>query len=159
MNRLEQSRRTRHPRGFTMIELTLVIAILPLMVASLIGVSNFTASNLDRAARRLESDLRYCQQLAMAEEVNCGFRVNTVTQYQVYRQNLGNLVVDPYTRQGMQIDLPTNYQGVLFNANNYQVEFNRFGQPVIGSGTPIIIGMTGQTKSVTVNSTGYVQIQ
>lgn len=153
-------RRQHNQRGFTMIELTLVIAILPLMVASMIGFADFNASNLDRAARRLESDLRYCQQLAMAEEVNCGFRVNTFTQYQVYRQNLGNLVVDPYTRQGLQIDLPVNYQGVSFVANNYQVEFNRFGQPVIGAGIPVMISMPdGTLKQLIVNATGYVQIQ
>lgn len=152
-------RRVAKQRGFTMIELVLMLVLIPLLAAAFVGVSNFNANNADRLSRRLESDLRYCQQLAMAQETNCGFKTDSTTQYQVYSPVVNTLIIDPYTRQGLQISLAANYQGTAFNAANYQVEFDKRGIPVVGAGSNIVVSMNGTSRTLTVNSAGYVQVQ
>lgn len=146
-------------RGANLIELCLMIALLPIVIGSWMGNTDFQQANLDRAARKIETDLRYCQQVATSEEVNCGIQVTNNTNYNLYKQAVGNIMTDPYTRGGMLVNLATFYQGVTLGAN-YQVEFNNLGKPVIGAGTQIILTYGNSTRTVTVTAnTGYIQVQ
>ncbi len=153
-----QKQRMRE-RGFTIVELVLTMSVIGLMVGVWLTVVDFTNGALDRAARRLESDLRYAQQLATAQEINFGVITNNATTYTVYRGVPGTPTTDPHTRQAMVVDFTTGYDGVTFTAN-YQVEFDPFGRPVVGGGTQFILNLAGQQRRVTVTTTtGYVQVQ
>lgn len=147
-------------RGTSLVELSIMIAIIPILIGVWMNGSDLRTNYADRAARKLESDLRYCQQLALSEEVNCGLQVTNNTTYNVYRQAVGNIITDPFTRNGMTMNLSTFYNGVTFGANNYQVEFNNLGKPVIGSGLQMVLndGTVSRTVTITAN-TGYVQVQ
>lgn len=147
-------------RGFSVIELVLTLTIIALMTATYISVADFTGNALDRAARRLESDLRYAQQLSTAEEVNFGVITNNATTYTVYRINTATPTTDPHTRQPMTLNFVNGYAGISFGAN-YQVEFDPLGRPIIGGGTQfVLIHPAGNQRTVTVTATtGYVQVQ
>lgn len=146
-------------RGFSLVELVLITALIPIMIGVTLSSFNLSPQRVDQAARKVEADLRYCQHLAAAEEVNCGFQTNSLQVYQIYRQNPGALIRDPHTQQPMTVNLATFHAGVNFGAN-YQVEFNSLGRPVIGGGTLITLTDGQTTRQVTVlATTGYVQVQ
>lgn len=142
-----------------MIELVLMITLLGVMAGSYLAVVDFSANALDRAARRVESDLRYAQQLATTEEVNHGFITVGNWNYTVYRQTQATPVTDPHTRTPMNINIATSFNNASFGGP-YQIEFNALGRPVIGGGTQIVINHGNQTRTVTVTATtGYIQVQ
>ncbi len=146
-------------RGFSMVELVLVLSLIGIMSAVYFSFADFTGSSLDRAARRLESDLRYAQQMATAEETNFGVITNNATTYTVYRVNPATPVTDPYTRLPLVLNFASGYDSASFGAN-YQVEFDSVGRPVVGGGTQFVIGLNGKQRTVTVTATtGYVQVQ
>lgn len=152
--------RQKSSAGFSLIELVLMMTVIAVMTATYITVVDFTGSALDRAARRLESDIRYAQQLATAEEVNFGVITNNATTYTVYRITTATPTTDPHTRQPMVTNWTTNYNGVSFGAN-YQVEFDSLGRPIVGGGTQFVLNhQAGGQRIVTVTATtGYVQVQ
>lgn len=147
-------------RGFSLVELALMIALIGVMAGSyFMGALNFNAGAVDRASRRIESDLRYAQQLAMTEEANHGLLSLNGTSYRMYRLNTGTPITDPHSQQAMNVDLTIDYQGVSFGGN-YQVEFDSNGRPVVGSGAQIVLNNGAQTRTVTVTpTTGYIQVQ
>ncbi len=149
----------RNNRGFQLIELILVMTLVGILAGVYTTTVNLDSNALDRAARRLETDLRYAQRLASAEEIAVGFQTTGPTVYQVYRGAPGVLVLDPLTKQGLNLDLTTDYQNVSFGGT-YQVEFDPTGQPTLGAGTSIVLQSGGDTRTITVlASTGYIQIQ
>lgn len=146
-------------RGFSLVELVLITTLIPIMMGVYLSSINVATQRVDQAARKVEADLRYCQHLAEAEEVNCGLQTTNFQVYQIYRQNPGNLIRDPHTQQPMTVNLATFYAGVNFGAN-YQIEFNSQGRPVIGGGTLMRLTDGRTTRQVTVlANTGYVQVQ
>lgn len=145
-------------KGFTLIELVLTISVLGIMAGMYTGIADFTSSDLDRSVRRLESDLRYAQQLSTAEEINYGFRNLDANTYEIYRLTPGVQATDPHTNQNLVVDYDQDYGGVAFQGN-YQVEFDTMGRPVIGGGSQIVLMLGNQTKTITVlNQTGYIQV-
>jgi Tfp pilus assembly protein FimT len=152
--------RIRHNnRGFTVIELVLTGVIIALMTGVYLTFVDFTDTALDRATRRFESDLRYAQQIATAEEVNCGIITTGNNTYNVYRGNPGTLLLDPHTQQAMSVDFVASFDSVAF-AGPYQVEFDILGRPVLGAGQQMTLSLNNQNRSVTVlTTTGYVQVQ
>lgn len=142
-----------------MIELTLTTLMVALSVGVFLTTVDFTSNALDRATRRLESDLRYAQQTAAAEESNCGMITTGANSYSIYCQNPGNLITDPHTQQALSIDFNTGYDGVAFGGA-YQIEFDTLGRPSIGGGTQCQLSLGNQTRTVTiVATTGYIQVQ
>ena len=148
--------------GFSAIELVVVIlvaAVLAIVVG--IGASEIQGAKLSSAARKLESDIRYAQQLAMTKRISHGlvfnFNVsggaapNTYTVFQVSvpanvpaRDPAGgaNMIINYNTDpelQGVTITGPSFCDGV--NPCGSTLQFNGEGVPTNTAGSlPLVSG-------------------
>lgn len=155
-------------KGFTLMEsiAAIVLAgIVAVAVAPNLGSAS-KALNVDGAAKQVEADIRYAQNLANTTGDTYGFTATGNVAYTVYKKVGAVLttVTSPYNHQPMNMDLTINYPGVTFTAvgyPTYTIEFDASGKPVTGGGT--VVGLTAgadANKSVTVTSeTGNVNIQ
>ena len=86
-----------------------------------------------------------------------GSRATSVTTYEIYNVTTGAIVSSPLTNLPMQEDFSTNYEATSFGAQNYQIEFDRFGRPTLGGGTIIQLNYGGDQRQIQVtNTSGYV---
>lgn len=134
-----------------------------MLVISILAVvaypSNVKPSSVDSAARRILSDLRTAQQLAVTTGTTHGFKNNTNKQYQVYVQTPGTYAQDPVTRQNYLLSFVPQYKDSSF-AGNYQVEFDSLGRPTMGGGTVLSVTDGQITKSITITAnTGAIYLQ
>ena len=87
-------------RGFTLTEMTVIIVILGIL--SWIAYPKMSAMDeikLDTAARRLASDLRYAQSLAMSRRVVHGILFNAAAEkYSVFAPSAATPITDPADR-------------------------------------------------------------
>lgn len=148
----------RRERGFTLIELILTISVLGfLAVAALPTDQDTVPVALEAASRKVKSDIRYAQNLATTTGDPHGFRATGATTYEIYNVTTGAIVSSPLTNQPMQENLSTNYEATAFGAQNYQIEFDRFGQPTMGGGTIIQLDYDNDQRQIQVtNTSGYV---
>ena len=143
-------------RGFTYIELILVLAILGVLA---VGVSySFRTSdiNVDVKAKVLKNHLQLAQDLAMTQGSVFGFRSIDTTHYEIYAGSPGNPVTDPLTRGNLLIDIsPAQFQGTVPS-----VEFLSSGKPSIVADTQIVIVEGTLQRTLTVrNNTGNILVQ
>ena len=146
---------TRKNKGFTMMELLLVVSILAIVAA--IAVPRFTNANvqrdLDNAARQLVVDLRWTAQMA-ANSVDTVKMVFVNTSPFGYRvvQGAAETVIKP------TYSFPTT---VLFPSAVSTISFDVFGKPTGSADVSIILQNTaGQTRTVNIDYlTGRVRMQ
>jgi len=146
-------------RGFSLLEMILVIAVLGILVALYTtSTGDLSDVSIDAASRKVQSDLRYAHQLAVGTGSNHGALFTTNTGYEVYRGAPGTPVTDPVTRQAMNFDLD-EFEGVTISTT-YQVEFDSNGIPVIGGdGRVRLTAASGAIRDVyVVDRTGAVVI-
>lgn len=77
-------------RGVTLIEVVLVLVILLVIAAvASVSLSNFASIKVNSAARKLASDIRFAQQMAISRQNRHGVAFNTpaANQYTVYEQD------------------------------------------------------------------------
>lgn len=92
------------PAGFTIIEMVMVIVIVGILALLAIPrFSSFYSIKLTGAAKKLVSDIRYVQQLAISEHTNTKIVFNAVTNTytaQKYNSTTGTWVAisDPFSR-------------------------------------------------------------
>lgn len=147
-------------RGFTLLEMVLVLAVLGVMaVAVVISAPSPTTANVIAAARQVASDIEFAKQNAMLTGVNSGVFFRQNLHYTVYQGTSATPLTSPLTKQSMNTTLSTNYPGVNISAN-YTVEFNSFGAPTTGGGGSVVITDGTKTKTISVTAnTGMVKIQ
>ena len=142
-------------RGFSMLELLLVVAILGIVAA--IAVPRFTNANaqrdLDNAARQLVVDLRWTSQMAAnsVDTVKVVF-VNTAPfGYRVVQGTAETVIKPTYS-------FPTT---VLFPSAVSTISFDVFGKPTGSADVSIILQNTaGQSRTVNIDYlTGRVRMQ
>lgn len=144
-------------RAFTLVELTLVIALLGVMALSVTTATDDPSNiSLDAVARKAASDLRYAQQLAQTTGRPHGVRFTASNGYTVYDQRPDRPVIDPLTQRTMVEDLAT-YAGVTIG-NTIQFEFDTKGRPVLGGGSSVLFRAdSGSTRRLYVTrETGAV---
>jgi Tfp pilus assembly protein FimT len=144
-------------KGFTLIELVMMVALLGIMVVFYLESSgDMSDVAIDGASRKIQSDLRYAQQLALTSGVNHGGKFNAGGNYEIYRSAIGNPVKDPTTRQSLIEDF-SKYPGVSIQTAR-QIEFNSSGIPVMGADQRIrLLADSGATRDVyVVDKTGAV---
>jgi len=132
-------------QGFTIIELIMVIIIIGVIAVT--AVPKFTSMgnvSVMGAAQMIQADIRYTQELAMAEHTETGKRIEFTSG------------ADSYTTVDLEIrDLPS---GVTID-NDFTVTFNSLGEPTAGGGDSVIILAGGETGTIKVTKyTGKVKV-
>lgn len=146
-------------RGFTLIELVFIIAILGILAALYTSsTGDLSDVAIDVASRKIQSDLRYAQSLAVSTGVNHGAVFTAGNGYQVYQISPGNYAKDPVTKEDMVIELD-DFQGVALSTST-QIEFDKTGIPVMGADERIrLTASSGAIRDVyVVDKTGAVVI-
>lgn len=143
-----------------MIELAIVMTLLTVMAGVYLTTFDVRSSALDRAVRRLESDLRYAQQLSMNEEIPYGFSLVWPGSYWIFRSVPTTMATDPHTKAPLTVDLVATYPGVTFNAAApTQFQFDRTGRPNAGIVT-LRLQRAGRMRTITIQgTTGLIQVQ
>ncbi|MBF0492397.1 MAG: prepilin-type N-terminal cleavage/methylation domain-containing protein [Deltaproteobacteria bacterium] len=146
----------KNKRGFSLLELIFTISLISILGLSVVSSSNTSDPTVQSAMLKVVSDIRFAQDRAIITGVNHGFRTISATQYEIYQLTPGNPVNDPSTSAPMQISLYQDYKNVNF-ARNYQVEFNSYGQPVLGGGLAVNLSKDSSSRTFTVtNNTGLI---
>lgn len=145
-------------KGFTLIELVLVIALLGIMVIGAQPFLPLSGESLDSASRKVRMDVLYAQERAIITGENHGVNFIVNGNYTIYRGTTANLINDPFRNTLFDEDL-AEFQNVSVGTN-YQVEFDAHGRPVLGGGGSVTLTNGSDNKGVAVTAnTGYVQIQ
>ncbi len=156
--KLSAKRYTLPVKGFTIIELVLVIALLGILgAAATVVVFNYKKTYIEVAKHKIVSDINFAQQLAMTKKgTTFGvFFDKTNNRYTVYQGTTATPVADPLTKQNL-IESFTRFPGVSIVAN-FTVEFNQYGSPTTGGGGNVQITDGTVTKTITVTTgTGRV---
>jgi prepilin-type N-terminal cleavage/methylation domain-containing protein len=130
----------KNRKGFTLIELAMIIAILG--VLALVVMPKTTAEprvRLEAACQKIALDLRYAQEMALAQQVRFGVSFDTVNEaYFVYRVNIATKARDPQTRNNFDVSFSqlNEFKGIDISSTNFsnRVEFDSKGAPYDGNG-------------------------
>jgi prepilin-type N-terminal cleavage/methylation domain-containing protein len=142
--------RNPQSKGFTLIEVILVMVIIGILAATVVPRIDFTlptTASVDGAAYIVASDIRYAQEFAMANRVSKTVTFSTATPT-VYTFSPTNSL-DPSGR------LPSG----ISVSSNFTITFNSLGEPTTGGGGSVQVSGSGQTRTITVATyTGKVNI-
>lgn len=140
-------------RGFSLLELIMLMVIAGILAVVIIphfgGVSSIS---LNGAAEMIAADIRYAQQLAMAEHLQYTVQFTASTNsYRVYNDP-GDPVVT------IDFDDIERIQGVTIDAD-FQQTFNSLGVPTGGGGSVTLNGSNGSSKTISITQyTGKVTV-
>lgn len=139
--------------GFTLVELVLIIVILGILaVFAVPRMADTTSTKAAAAARKLQSDIAYAQELAMTRNVRYRVYVNAAPApgagYAV-TDSAGNPAPDP-AGGNLSVTLNTgSYAGITISGgfSGSFIEFNTLGVPYNSGGAPL-----GAATVLTVNA-------
>ncbi len=145
-------------KGFTILELVLIMSLIGIVSVGLFNATTIQTIDVEPATIKVINDIRFAQDRAMVTGRNHGFITNSTTQYTIYDSAPTTPATDPSTQASMIVNLSPTYKNVAFQ-NNYQIEFNSLGTPVVGSGTNISLSNGSITKQFSVtNNTGLINL-
>lgn len=140
-------------KGFTLIEVLVAIGIMAILAG--IGIPAFNlyqpTIQLSGSTREIISNLRYAEQLAVAEQVEYGIRFATSTnQYQLVRFSSQEQILITKT-------LPdkVSFQQVSGFTND-EVKYNPYGA-VREEGSIVLVNTRNETKTILVRPSGFVK--
>jgi hypothetical protein len=140
-------------------ELMLVMGMLSIVSLLFVSYSGDVGDvSVDALSRKIQTDIRYAQQLATSKGSNHGVNFVQGSGYTVYDGNTSNPVLDPLTRFPFTEDL--SHFGSITLGSSYQVEFDRLGRPVIGGGGDVTVVADGgaSRKIYVIENTGAVVV-
>ncbi len=111
--------RNPQSKGFTLIEVILIMVIIGILAATVVPRIDFTISttaSVDGAAYIVASDIRYAQEWAMA---------NRLSKQVIFTQNLPTYTFSPTSN----LDPSGQLQNVMISSPNYTLTFNSLGEP------------------------------
>ncbi len=141
-------------RGFTLIELVIVIVTIGLLSWVAFPKSYVTDTRIGVAARKIQSDIRYAQELAMTRGEAHQIRFFSATNSYDIVTASSNPVPDPLTRdESYVVDFNSGtFSGVQLDTT-ITVEFDSLGRPDAAK----TITLNGGSKVITVTAeTGRV---
>ena len=160
-------------RGFTLVELLIVIAIISIAALTAIPMMSSAASmQIRSAANMLAADLEYAKSMAISRAQNFSVVFDvSADSYQIEDQ-YGNVLPHP-VKKGFNYVVDFQNDGRLNKVDIISVDFDStsevkydyLGSPYNGSGTPLNSGVVslqagGTTTTVTVEPvTGFISIQ
>ena len=149
--------RTTIPKGYTLVELCIVLALLAIMSTLAIPAwKNYSSNiNLKTAAREVMSDLLNARQRAIEENINTYRLTFNVANnnYTLSRTDTGiTYWTKPLTSYGNGISI----QSVNFH-NGSTVSFQRRGTVTMGN--LVLTNLTGSTATITVQITARTYVQ
>ena len=127
-------------RGFTLIELVMIIVILGILALTAVPKATTTSSiRLQAACQKIASDLRYAQEMSMAQQVRFGISFDTANEaYFAYRVNIATKAIDPQTRNDFDISFIqlNEFKGIDIASTNFsnKMKFDSIGAPYDGNG-------------------------
>jgi MSHA pilin protein MshC len=146
-------------RGFTMIEIVVVLIVLAIMAPFVITRVTTDTNNLITQTEILKSHLRYAQIMAMNDTVPWGIRVPNANSYILYKNNATANDILPGETPGVPPapqthTLPTD---VTITSGVATYNFDDWGSPGTSTLT-ITLSQGTTTSSITITrNTGYVQ--
>ena len=162
-------------RGFTLVEMTVIIVIVGILSwVAYPRMASMDEIKLDTAARRLASDLRYAQSLAMSRRVVHGILFSTAAaKYTLFAPTAATPIPDPADRaRTLIVDYTsrTEFKGVLVQSAAFGtipgVTFDYFGVPRDTAGVDltttgvVVLSYQGLSDSVLVApQTGTVTVR
>jgi hypothetical protein len=169
------ARPRRTARGFTLVELVLIISILGLLVVIAVpNRSGVDEVSLRAASRKLASDIRYAQGQAIARRIRHGVRFEVQEKrYEVVATGRGEPIEDPGARGHalvVSFKNPSAAHGVTLVSASFdgarEVSFDFFGVPSTIAGREIrrpgliVLACGGMTSTVEVApGTGKVTVR
>lgn len=139
--------------GFTLVELVLIIVILGILaVFAVPRMVDTTSTKAAAAARKLQSDIAYAQELAMTRNARYRVYVNSApgpSPGYAVTDSAGGIVPDP-AGGNLSIALNTgSYAGITISGgfSGSFIEFNTLGVPYNSGGAPL-----GAATVLTVNA-------
>lgn len=151
-------------KGFTLLELIMTISLMGILGVSVIPlITSSQAFGLDNATRKLESDIRYAQSMAMTKGEAYGFRNisdGKNTTFEVYLVSSGLPAKSPYSREPMLEDISAKFKGVFFEHNNHHITFNAQGNPTFITGGQYVAlkNQDNEKKAIFINNVGLITI-
>ncbi|MBU0504890.1 MAG: type II secretion system protein [bacterium] len=151
-------------KGFTLLELILTISLMGILGVSVIPLITSTqAFGLDNATRKLESDIRFAQSMAMTKGEAYGFRNisdGKNTTFEVYIVATGLPEKSPYSREPLQEDISDKFKGIFFKDNNHHITFDAQGNPTFITGGQYITlkNQDAEVKAIFINNVGLITI-
>jgi MSHA pilin protein MshC len=144
-------------KGFTLLELVIVLVILGTLAA--LAIPRFAPSDNTVAAQaeRLARDLRHAQTLALSQGRTLVFAIQSATVYRVTFG--GSTITDPATLQPYQVTLDNNV-----TLTGTDTGFDSLGRPVSAGGvlgTARVYTLSGSSRTATVTLspvTGFVTV-
>ncbi len=130
----------RPVNGFTLIELVMLIVIIGIVaLVAMPKVTTGSAVRLEAACQKIASDLRYAQEMALAQQVRFGISFDPVNEaYFVYRVTTVTKSIDPQTRNNFDVSFVTlnEFKGIDMASTNFsnKIEFDSTGAPHDGNG-------------------------
>ncbi|HPW45605.1 MAG TPA: hypothetical protein PKU96_04460 [bacterium] len=145
--------------GFTMIELVLVMGMLVVIAALFISYTGDIGNvSVDSLSRKIQSDIRFAQQMATSKGSPHGVKFTQGGGYTVYDGIPSNPAIDPFEKN-LMVENVSDF-GSIALANNFQVEFNKLGKPTMGGGGNIeVLADSGARRRIyVIENTGAVLI-
>jgi len=146
-------------RAFTLIELLLVMTMLSVIALIFVSYTGDVGNvSVDALSRKIQSDIRFAQQLATTTGVTHGVQFTASGNYIVYENTTSTPAMDPFEREPMVEDLEE--YGDIDIGNSYTVEFNKVGKPTTGGGGNVeVVADSGAARKIyVIDNTGAVVV-